>query len=137
MNWPTKEVRRSDNIDFIHFSVYEDQYTKDTWLIPYLTFWIYCCSLVLWAFSAMSDQGQPICYSYNSFRRYWTFRNLQSAWSRASWAVTQEHEFCQACNLGWEVKYHNSRSRLFSGNSWHKIKKIKNKKCPIFKSFYQ
>lgn len=81
----------------------------------------------------MSDQGQPICYSYNSFLRYWTFGNLQSDWSRASWAVTQEHEFCHAYNLGWLVKYHNSRSRLFSGKSWHKIKKIKNAPflCPF------
>ena len=40
---------------------------------------------------------------------------LESDWSRAPGAITQDLEFCQSWNLGWEVKYHNDYSpvRLF------------------------
>ena len=51
---------------------------------------------------------------------------MQCYRSRASWAITQELEFWQKWNLGWEVKYYN-HYRLSSAKSNDKIfKKVPN-----------
>ena len=73
---------------------------------------------------AMSNQTQLICDSLTKkstlylywFLRYQTFRiPSKSYWLREFWIVSQDLQFCQTLNLGWEVKYHNnSPFRLFS-----------------------
>ena len=65
----------------------------------------------------MPDQAQLNCYSYTKNQLhvsipFWDIgysRILQSDQLRAPWAIiTQELEFHQTLNLGWEVKYHNN-----------------------------
>ena len=44
----------------------------------------------------------------NSLLRLGVSTIWQSDWSRVSWAISQDLEFCQLWNLGWEFKYHNN-----------------------------
>ena len=138
VNWPTKEVRDKVTILISCISLFAKTNTQRTLDSYHILPSGYIVSRHYF------EHFQPRQTKVNQFAtlitHFWDIGLsgiCNSDWSRASWAVTQKHEFCHAYNLGWQVKYHNSCSRLFSGKSWHKIRIIKNKKCPIFKSSCQ
>ena len=66
--------RQTNNIDFIRPFDYVDHIQKNLDHIS-STGYIANHFEVLWAFSALFDQSQQICYSYNSVVRNCTFRN--------------------------------------------------------------